>query len=212
MPVRFSVSADKGENLGPAAFWTTTANRAVLTLRSFKLRCGASGCRTPPAARNGVLKRPSKSPPENYGKEDQTLPLLHPCSGGFVSPSPSPLRETERDCSRKIAVVLPPPSGRRLPCRIEGRPGCPNRHVHLDAGRVGLVDFGGLRHVALALGAFRRKQVTPRGMLPPHFSRPGDLEPFRDGFPGFAARNRLWHKARKIAQPARLTTAFAALL
>ena len=84
------------------------------------------------------------------------------------------------------------------------------RHVHLDAGRVGLVDFGGLCHVALALGALRRKQVTPGGMLAPHFSSPGDLEPFRDGFPGFAARNRLWHKARKIAQPARLTTGFAA--
>jgi hypothetical protein len=49
-------------------------------------------------------------------------------------------------------------------------------------------------------------------MLAPDFSGPGDLEPFRDGFPGFAARNRLWHKARKIPQPARLTTAFAGLL
>jgi hypothetical protein len=46
-------------------------------------------------------------------------------------------------------------------------------------------------------------------VLPPHFSGPGDLESFRDGLPRFAARNRLWHKARKIAQPARLTTGFA---
>src|SRR5438067_13832536 len=72
------------------------------------------------------------------------------------------------------------------------------------------MDFGGLRHVAFALGAFRGKQVTPRGMLPPHFSRPGDRESLRNGLPGFAARNRLWHKARKIAQPARVTTGFAA--
>jgi hypothetical protein len=48
-------------------------------------------------------------------------------------------------------------------------------------------------------------------VLPHHFSGPGDLEPLRDGLPGLAARNRLWHKARKIAQPARLTTAFAGL-
>ena len=36
----------------------------------------------------------------------------------------------------------------------------------------------------------------------------GDLEPFRNGFPGLAAGDRLWHKARKITQLARVTTAF----
>ena len=86
------------------------------------------------------------------------------------------------------------------------------RHVQLDPGRIGLVHLGGLGHVAFALGALRGKQVTPGGMLPPHFSRPGDLEPLRDGFPGLAAGNRFWHKARKIAQGCRLTTGFCTLL
>jgi len=36
-------------------------------------------------------------------------------------------------------------------------------------------------------------------MLPSDFARRGDLEPFRDGFSSFAARNRFRHKARKIA-------------
>ena len=85
----------------------------------------------------------------------------------------------------------------------------PEGQVRLDPGDIGLVDPGGFRHVAFALGALRGQQVTPGGMLAPDFSGPGDLEPFRDGFPGFAARNRLWHKARKITQPACVTTAFA---
>jgi hypothetical protein len=85
------------------------------------------------------------------------------------------------------------------------------RHVHLDPRGISLVDFGGFRHVAFALRALRRKQVTPRGVLPPHFSRSGNLKPLRDGFPGLAARNRLWHKARKITQSGRVTTAFALL-
>ena len=50
----------------------------------------------------------------------------------------------------------------------------------------------------LALGALGREQMTARGVLSQHFAGPGDLEPFRNRFPGFTARNGLRHKARKI--------------
>jgi hypothetical protein len=36
-------------------------------------------------------------------------------------------------------------------------------------------------------------------VLPHDLARPGDLEPFRDGFSSFIARDRFRHKARKIA-------------
>jgi hypothetical protein len=36
-------------------------------------------------------------------------------------------------------------------------------------------------------------------VLPHDFARPGDFEPFRDGFTSFVARDRFRHKARKIA-------------
>ena len=83
------------------------------------------------------------------------------------------------------------------------------RHVRLDPGFVGLVDAGGFRHQAFAFRALRRKQMAARRVLAEHLPFGGDLEPLRDGFPGLAARNRLWHKARKIAQLERVTTAFA---
>ena len=54
------------------------------------------------------------------------------------------------------------------------------RHVQLDPGGIGLIDFGRLRHVTLALAALRRKQVPPRSVLAHHFTRPGDFEPLRD--------------------------------
>ena len=54
------------------------------------------------------------------------------------------------------------------------------RHVQLNPGGIGLIDFGRLRHLAFALAAFRRKQVPARCMLTHHFARPGDLEPLRD--------------------------------
>ena len=82
------------------------------------------------------------------------------------------------------------------------------RHVRFDPRGVGLMDLGGFRHVPLALGALRRKQMPARRMLAAHFALGGDLEPLRDGFPGLTPRNRLWHKARKITQPARVTTGF----
>ena len=72
------------------------------------------------------------------------------------------------------------------------------RHVRLDPIRIGLIDFGRLGQMTLPLGALRREQVSPRSMLAHDFSRPGDLESFRDGLPGFAARDRFRHKARKI--------------
>src|SRR6476620_4593487 len=46
------------------------------------------------------------------------------------------------------------------------------------------------------------------GVLPQDFPCGGNLEPLRNGLPGFAARDRLWHKARKIAHLTRVTTAF----
>jgi hypothetical protein len=42
-----------------------------------------------------------------------------------------------------------------------------------------------------------------------HFTGAGDLEPLGDGFSRFAARDRLRHKARKIATISALTNAFA---
>ena len=84
--------------------------------------------------------------------------------------------------------------------------------VRLDPGFVRLVDSGRFRHQAFALGAFGRKQMAARRVLAEHLAFGGNLEPLRDGFPGFAARNRLWHKARKITQSGRVTTAFAHLL
>lgn len=49
----------------------------------------------------------------------------------------------------------------------------------------------------------------PAGSVLTHdFAGPGDFESFRDGLPGFVARDRFRHKARKIAQLKRLTTAF----
>ena len=46
------------------------------------------------------------------------------------------------------------------------------------------------------------------GVLAQDFACGGDLEPLRDGLAGFTARDRLWHKARKITQSAQVTTAF----
>ena len=63
-----------------------------------------------------------------------------------------------------------------------------------------MMDLRRLRHVAFALGALRGEQMSARGVLPHDFSRPGDLEPLRDGFSSFAPRNRLRHKARKIEE------------
>ena len=54
------------------------------------------------------------------------------------------------------------------------------RHVRFDSIRVRLIDFGRLRHVTLALGALRGKQMPARSMLPHDFACPGDLEPLRD--------------------------------
>ncbi|MEY2561509.1 MAG: hypothetical protein QOG51_1924 [Verrucomicrobiota bacterium] len=50
--------------------------------------------------------------------------------------------------------------------------------------------------------------MAARSMLTPDLARPRDLESFRDGFPGFAARDRFRHKARKIAQSRSVTTGF----
>lgn len=46
-------------------------------------------------------------------------------------------------------------------------------------------------------------------MLPQNLARPSDFEPFGDGFPRLAARDWLRHRARKIEEFTRLTTAFA---
>ena len=64
--------------------------------------------------------------------------------------------------------------------RLARTRGLTERHVRFDPGGIGLVHLGRLRHVPLALGALRRKQMPPRRMLPHDFPRPGDLEPFRD--------------------------------
>ena len=74
------------------------------------------------------------------------------------------------------------------------------RHVRLDPRFVGLMDDSGFGHEAFALRAFGRKQMAPGGMLTQNLARGGDFEALRDGFARFAAGNRLWHKARKIAQ------------
>ena len=74
------------------------------------------------------------------------------------------------------------------------------RHVRLDPRFVGLMDDSGFGHEPFALRAFGGKQMAARRMLAEHLACGGDLEPLRDGFPRFAAGNRLWHKARKIAQ------------
>jgi hypothetical protein len=50
--------------------------------------------------------------------------------------------------------------------------------------------------------------MTARGVLPQHFARASDLETFRNRFSGFAARNGLRHKARKIDEILGVTTAF----
>jgi hypothetical protein len=86
------------------------------------------------------------------------------------------------------------------------RAGLTERHVHLDPRDVGLVDLGGFGHVPFAFGALRRKEMATGRMLASHFSGPGDLEALRDGLPGLAPCNRLWHKARKIAHSRRVTS------
>ena len=42
------------------------------------------------------------------------------------------------------------------------------------------------------------KEMPARGVLTQHLPGRGDLEPFGNGFPGLAARDRFRHKARKI--------------
>src|SRR5438045_50965 len=119
-----------------------------------------------------------------------------PALAGFVSPqsiAPDGKQLFAKDGRRAIAF---------------SRSALRERHVHLDPRFVGLVDRGGLGHVPFALGALRRKQMAAGRMLASHFSGRGDLEPLGDGFPGLATRNRLWHKARKITHPGRVTTAF----
>lgn len=51
--------------------------------------------------------------------------------------------------------------------------------------------------------------MSARGMLTHDLARSGDLESFRDGLSGLAARDRFRHKARKIAQFLRVTNAFS---
>src|SRR5438128_6430211 len=83
------------------------------------------------------------------------------------------------------------------------------RQVRLDPIRVRFVDFGRLRHVTLAFRALRGKQMSARGVLTHDLARAGDLESFRDGLPGLAARDRFRHRARKIAALPARATAFA---
>ena len=80
------------------------------------------------------------------------------------------------------------------------------RQIQLDPGFVCLVDPGRLRHQALAFGALGRHEMPAGGVLPQDFACGGDLEPLRDGLAGFAARDRFWHKARKITHLARVTS------
>ena len=51
--------------------------------------------------------------------------------------------------------------------------------------------------------------MSARRMLAHDLARSRDLESFRDGLPGLAARDRFRHKARKIAQFLRVTNAFS---
>ena len=62
--------------------------------------------------------------------------------------------------------------------------------------------------VASALGIFRRKQMATRRARAQNLASRGDSEPFPYRFFGFAARNRLRHKAQKIKQLPALTTSF----
>ena len=54
--------------------------------------------------------------------------------------------------------------------------------------------------------------MSARGMLTHDLARSRDLEPFRDGLPGLAARDRFRHKARKIAALPPRATAFPSAL
>ena len=87
-------------------------------------------------------------------------------------------------------------------------PALTERQIRLDPGFVGLMDSRGLCHQAFTLGALRGHEMPAGGVLTQDFAFGGDLEPLGDGLAGFAARDRLWHKARKITQSARVTTAF----
>ena len=114
--------------------------------------------------------------------------------GGSYNESEAALRTSDTCRSYLVAWAS-------CPCllSITGKlPVLRKRHVRLDPIRIGLIDFGRFSHMAFALAALGREQVSPRSMLAHDFSRPGDLESFRDGLPGFAARDRFRHKARKI--------------
>ena len=51
--------------------------------------------------------------------------------------------------------------------------------------------------------------MSARRVLTHDLARSRDLESFRDGLPGLAARDRFRHKARKIAQFLQVTNAFS---
>ena len=50
--------------------------------------------------------------------------------------------------------------------------------------------------------------MAPGGLSTQNFAARGDLEPLRDCFACFAARDRLRHEARKIDAVTTLTTSF----
>jgi hypothetical protein len=73
--------------------------------------------------------------------------------------------------------------------------------VRFDPRHVGVMDDGRFCELPLALGVLRRHEVTACGMGAHYFPGSRDLEALGDGFSGFAARDGLRHKARKISTP-----------
>jgi hypothetical protein len=82
------------------------------------------------------------------------------------------------------------------------------RQVRLNSCDVGLINQHHFCQMSFALGALGRHQMPTGGLRTQNFAASGDLESFRDGFPGLASSDGLRHRARKIEKVRRLTTGF----
>jgi hypothetical protein len=68
------------------------------------------------------------------------------------------------------------------------------RQIFLYPRFVSFVRYLSLCELALALRIFRLQQVAASGVITQHLSGRSHFKAFSDRFPGFASRNRFWHR------------------
>src|ERR1051325_11505588 len=87
--------------------------------------------------------------------------------------------------------------------------GLTERQIRLDPRLIGLINQHHFAELAFAFGVLGREEVAPTRLCAQNFAARGDLESFRDGFPGLTASNRFRHRERKIAAATRITNSFS---